>query len=102
MRLLCMPACIFMEFDYVTTRWKDSPIGGPIESRHEKRRRTNAAQKRALKAAGLHVFMQQYARKAQKRIEPNDRQYDRDIEQTVKRMDPVTLDRLLRDDEEDC
>jgi hypothetical protein len=33
--------------------------------------------------------------------EPNDRRYDWEVEQAVKRMDPVTLDRLLRDDEED-
>jgi hypothetical protein len=45
--------------------------------------------------------MQQYARKAQKRTEPNDRSYDRDVAQSIKRMDPATLDRVLRDDEED-
>ncbi len=65
-----------------------------------KRRRLNVEQKRALKAARLKVFVQQYERKAQKRIEPNDRHYEREIEETVKRMKPDELDRLLRDDEE--
>jgi hypothetical protein len=85
----------------MTTKWKDSPTGGPAELRRRERRRPNADQKRALKAAGWHVFMQQYARKAQKRTEPNDRSYDRDVAQSIKRMDPATLDRVLRDDEED-
>jgi len=65
-----------------------------------KRRRLKVEQKRALKAARLKVFVQQYERKAQKRIEPNDRHYEREIEETVKRMKPDELDRLLRDDEE--
>jgi hypothetical protein len=85
----------------VTTSWKDSSIGGPIEPRKRLRRRPNADQKRALTAAGLHVFARQYGRKAQKRTEPNDRRYDREVESAIKRMDPATLDRLLRDDEED-
>jgi hypothetical protein len=38
--------------------------------------------------------------KAQKGVEPNDREYDRGVEKAVKRMDPEELDRLLRDDEE--
>ena len=82
-------------------KWKNSPTGGPVALRRQKRRRPNADQTRALKAAGLRVFMQQYGRKAQKRTEPNDRRHDTDIERIVKRMDPATLDRLLREDEED-
>ncbi len=85
----------------MTICWKDSPIGGPVGPRKRPRRRPNADQKWALKAAGLHVFARQYGRKAQKRAEPNDRRYDREIESAIKRMDPATLDRLLRDDEED-
>jgi hypothetical protein len=85
----------------MATRWKDSPTGGPVEPRQQMRRRPNADQKRALKASGLRVFVRQYGRKAQKRTEPNDRRYDTDIERAVKRMDPATLDRLLREDEED-
>jgi len=45
-------------------------------------------------------FAQQYARKAQKGIEPNDRRYKRQIEKKVKNMNPEELDRLLRDDED--
>jgi len=44
--------------------------------------------------------VRQYARKAQKRQEPNDRDYDRKLEERVKRMAPEELDALLRDGEE--
>jgi hypothetical protein len=64
------------------------------------RRRLNADEKRALKAASVRKFVQQYQRKAQRGVEPNDRRYNRDTEQSVKRMMPDELDRLLRDDEE--
>jgi hypothetical protein len=91
----------FAGFEHVATKWKDTLAGGLVEPRQPMRRRPNADQKRALKAAGLRVFSRQYGRKAQKHTEPNDRRYDPDIERAVKRMDPATLDRLLRDDEED-
>ena len=65
-----------------------------------KRKRLNAEQRRALRAAKLKSFVQDYGRKAQKGVEPNDRGYDKKIEKTVKRMKPEELDRLLRDDEE--
>ncbi|HJT11390.1 MAG TPA: hypothetical protein VJ790_02160 [Dongiaceae bacterium] len=94
MQFPVMPAPIFARIGHVTIKWKDAP-------RRQERRRPNADQKRALKAAGLRVFVRQYGRKAQKRTEPNDRRYDADVERVVKRMDPATLDRLLRDDEED-
>jgi len=71
-----------------------------VESDGEKRHRLNADQKRALKSARLDLFVQQYARKAQKGMEPNDRHYERKLEKTVKRMKPDELDRLLRDDGE--
>jgi hypothetical protein len=73
----------------------------PTETQRPNRRRPNADRKRALKSASLCAFVQQYSRKAQKNTEPNDRRYDRDIERAIKRMDPVVLDRLLRDDEEE-
>ena len=44
-------------------------------------------------------FMRKYQRRAQKRVEPNDRRHGIDVEKAVKRMNPVELDRLLRDDE---
>ena len=63
------------------------------------RKRSNADGKRALKAASLRNFVQQYERKAQKGTDPNDRRYDREIEKSIKCMKPDELDRLLRDDE---
>jgi ribosomal protein S20 len=65
-----------------------------------KRKRLNTEQRRALKAAKLKSFVQEYGRRAQKGVEPNDRRYDREVEQIVKRMRPDELDRLLRDDAE--
>jgi hypothetical protein len=64
------------------------------------RRHPNRAEKVALRAAEIAVFVKQYGRKAQKGAEPNDRRYDRDVERSVRGMNPVDLDRLLRDDEE--
>jgi hypothetical protein len=78
----------------------DSEAAAGATEAHPKRRRLNTDQKRALKSAGLQVFVQQYARKAQRNMEPNDRSYDRKVEKDVKRMKPEVLDRLLRDDEE--
>jgi hypothetical protein len=46
-------------------------------------------------------FAKAYARKAQKRREPNDRRYSRELEEELKRMRPEDLDRLLRDDEDE-
>ncbi len=63
------------------------------------KQRVNLDQKRALKAADLRLFVQQYARPAQKGSESNDRRYSLEIEQAARRMKPMELDRLLRDDE---
>jgi len=65
-----------------------------------KRKHLNAEEKHALKAANLQRFVQEYGRKAQKGIEPNDRRYEREIEKVVTRMKPDELDKLLRDGEE--
>jgi hypothetical protein len=64
------------------------------------RKRLNAAEKRALAAARVGYFVQQYGRKAHKGNDPNDRSYDRKVERAVKRMKPGKLDELLWDDEE--
>ncbi len=40
-------------------------------------------------------FMKQYARKAQKGIEPNDRSYDRKIEKYLKQLSPEALSDLM-------
>jgi hypothetical protein len=53
------------------------------------------------KAEALALFSRQYARKAQKKKEPNDRRYDRRVEQRAKRMKPEQLDALLRQGDED-
>ena len=63
-------------------------------------RKLNAEQKQARLAADLRLFVQEYGRKAHKGHDPNDRGYDREIEDRVKRMRPEELNRLLEDDEE--
>ena len=63
------------------------------------KRRLNADEKRALEAETMRRFVQQYGRKAQKRVEPNDRHYDRAVERRAKRMPPLVLDALLNDDD---
>jgi hypothetical protein len=52
-------------------------------------------------ASKMGAFLQQYRRKAQKGQESNDRRYDRNIEQTLRRLKPGDLDALLNGDEED-
>jgi hypothetical protein len=71
----------------------------PKEPERPARKRLNAAERRALTVGAVRRFVKQYGRKAQKGIEPNDRTYDRKVEETVKRMKPEQLDELLRDDE---
>jgi hypothetical protein len=64
-------------------------------------RKLNAPEKRAKKAAALQLFAKQYARKAVPGYDPNDRSYDRDVEQMARRLSPEELDALLRDGEDD-
>lgn len=71
-----------------------------VEPVPPKRKRLNLAQKRALRAAEARLFVQRYGRKAQKGVEPNDRRYGREAERALKRLEPMDLDRLIRDDEE--
>ena len=71
-----------------------------IEDKSKPKRRPNRDERRSLKSAEVAVFIRQYGRKAQKGIEPNDRRFNEDVERLVKQMDPVELDRLLREDEE--
>ncbi len=51
--------------------------------------------------AEVDIFLRQYRRKRQRGREPNDRHYDRQIEERVKHMDPLELDALLRGDMDD-
>jgi len=43
-------------------------------------------------------FVKEYGRKAQRGVEPNDRQYDRKVEKLIKRMDPQELSDLLSEE----
>ena len=60
------------------------------------KRKLNIGEKNILKSEALSRFVRQYARKAQKGHEPNDRQYDRKLEEHIKKMTPEALDALLR------
>jgi hypothetical protein len=51
--------------------------------------------------AKIGAFVQQYARKAQRGQEPNDRGYSRAIEAKLKRMKPEELDELLNGEQDD-
>lgn len=44
------------------------------------------------------AFLKQYQRRAQRNCEPNDRQYDRDVEKKIKSLDPWTLHEIMYDD----
>ena len=46
-------------------------------------------------------FLQQYERKAYPNFDPNDRQYDRKIEEYIKRMKPEELDKILNGEDDD-
>jgi hypothetical protein len=46
------------------------------------------------------IFVQQYGRKAQRGVEPNDRRYSRELEMFLKQLRPEELDWLMRDDED--
>lgn len=49
-------------------------------------------------SAELAAFAQQYQRKAQRGVEPNDRRYSRKTEEVMKRMRPEELSALLNAD----
>jgi hypothetical protein len=55
--------------------------------------------KRFRLAGEIGLFVQQYGRKAQKGVEPNDRKYDHKIEQKMKRLSPSDLSDLLSDED---
>jgi hypothetical protein len=44
-------------------------------------------------------FLQQYKRKSTKSFDPNDRSYDRKLENIIKKMDPEELSEMINDDE---
>lgn len=60
-------------------------------------RKMNLVEKKTLKAEQLSLFMRQYGRrKGRNGHAPNDRSYDRELEQAIKRMPPEELDAFLR------
>ena len=71
------------------------------ESNTPPKKRLTAPQKRARRAAEVARFVRQYARKAQRGQEPNDRDYDHKMEHRLKRLKPEVLDELLRDNDAD-
>lgn len=46
-------------------------------------------------ARDIGLFVKQYQRKAQRHTEPNDRGYDRKLEERLKRLPPEELGKLL-------
>lgn len=82
---------------------------GPKGRRHQidellarpSRKRLNAQEKRARKAAAVQLFVRQSGRKAHAGHDPNDRAYDRDTVEAIRHMRPEELDQLLRDGDED-
>jgi hypothetical protein len=52
-------------------------------------------------SAELAAFAQQYQRKAQRGVEPNDRGYSRETEELMKRMRPEDLSALLNADSDE-
>jgi hypothetical protein len=54
---------------------------------------------KSMLAGQLGRFVQQYARRAQKGWDPNDRSYDRKIEAKLKQLSPEELSELLSGDE---
>jgi predicted transcriptional regulator len=51
--------------------------------------------------AELSAFVQQYRRKAQRGVEPNDRGYSREAEELMKRLSPEELSALLNSESEE-
>ena len=61
--------------------------------------RKNSQERRQRLSGDLSHFVREYARKAQRHTEPNDRRYDRSLEKKVKTMDPFRLSDLLSDED---
>lgn len=57
--------------------------------------------KRDKLASELAIYLREVGRKAQKGQEPNDRGHDRELERKLKRMSPLEIDALSRDEDED-
>lgn len=65
------------------------------------KKKLNSREKKERLAGDVQLFLQEYGRKAQKGVEPNDRKYSRKIEKKIqKHIKPEVLDALLRDEED--
>jgi hypothetical protein len=53
-------------------------------------------------SAELAAFAQQYQRKAQRGVEPNDRSYSREAEELMKRLSPEELSAVLNAELDDA
>lgn len=60
-----------------------------------------AREKQQRLVAATARYLKQIGRQAQKGVEPNDRQFDRKLDEKLKRMRPEDVDALFRDGDED-
>jgi hypothetical protein len=84
--------------DEINQMKSNPPAGGDPPAKP--RRRLNADQRKALKAARLAIYLREVGRKAQRRMEPNDRRDTYGLGEKIRSISPEEMDRLLRDDEE--
>ena len=59
-----------------------------------------ASEKKQRLANATAIYLRQIGRKAQKGAEPNDRAYDRKLDDKLKRMRPEDVDMLFRGEDE--
>lgn len=74
----------------------------PPRDEAKSKRRPNADEKRALRAAELADFVRKVGRKKRKGFDPNDRRSDPDFDKALRRVDPVEISKLIEDDEPDA
>jgi hypothetical protein len=60
-----------------------------------------APDKKRRLASATALYLRQIGRKAQKRVEPNDRRFDRELDEKLKRMRPEDIDALFRDGDDE-
>jgi uncharacterized protein (TIGR02996 family) len=95
-RLQALEARIDLSWRALLSRGR-RPRGQEAATRPSRRGRRS---RRDAREADVALFLRQYARKAERTGDPNDRRYNRAVEETVKRMKPEELDRLMRGEED--
>jgi uncharacterized protein (TIGR02996 family) len=88
----------------IDLRWLGLVNRGRIRKRQQPDKTTGARGERRrsrgeVLEAQIGVFLRQYARRSKYCSGPNDRSYNREVENKVQRMDAEYFDRLLRGDE---